>query len=375
MKKLIVPIIVLYLLFSPSCEKRKNDKKAETEQSSSEESKKQDEDSINRFKGKKINVVILYDGKSERPSFNDAVEGFKTTLTDILATRGATIEFHLFRTFSDVGKVPQLIGNIKSINPSLICNLGDPSVFADKNFVKQLPEYKFVSLNPIPVRSGIIESWEHPGGNVTGVGVFLQYNSSIRLIKKINPNVNKVLCFSWDAVGILNDYLEEEIRRSCKEERVELVEFRRVPHIEAQQAFYEEYKDKGDEYVFLGGISSYIHKDGTPVENVFKLEGEWYRENMSFPMITWDETNVVNGCLAGTCLVWYDIGVQLAEKGFRILKGENPGEIAWDYPRKYNVMLNLQRAKDLGIEIPNEVISGAYRVYTDYNGNYVGRDK
>jgi putative ABC transport system substrate-binding protein len=63
----------------------------------------------------------------------------------------------------------------------------------------------------------------------------------------------------------------------------------------------------------------------------------------------------------------------MAEKGVRIINGENPGDIPWDYPRKYNIIVNLQRAKDLGIEIPQEVISAAYRIYTDYEGNFVGQ--
>jgi len=57
------------------------------------------------------------------------------------------------------------------------------------------------------------------------------------------------------------------------------------------------------------------------------------------------------------------------------LQGENPGDIPWDYPRKYNIILNKKRAEDLGIIIPQEVINASYRIYTDYKGNFIGQRK
>ena len=103
------------------------------------------------------------------------------------------------------------------------------------------------------------------------------------------------------------------------------------------------------------------------------LEPEYSRENVFIPLISYDEVTVGRGELAGTCVIWYDIGAQLAEKGILILGGTPPGDIPWDYPRKYNILLNLQNAKDLGIVIPQEIINAAYRVYTDYEGNFIGQ--
>jgi len=68
-----------------------------------------------------------------------------------------------------------------------------------------------------------------------------------------------------------------------------------------------------------------------------------------------------------------DYGIQLAEKGALVLEGKSPGDIPWDYPRIYNIILNLKTAQKIGVKIPQDVIGAAYRVYTDYAGNYVGR--
>jgi putative ABC transport system substrate-binding protein len=72
-------------------------------------------------------------------------------------------------------------------------------------------------------------------------------------------------------------------------------------------------------------------------------------------------------------VIWTDIGDQAADKAMQILQGTAPGDLPWEYPRKYNLVFNLQAAKDRGITIPPALISSAYRVYTDYKGNFVGQ--
>lgn len=125
----------------------------------------------------------------------------------------------------------------------------------------------------------------------------------------------------------------------------------------------------------MGGISAFVHKDGREVRNIYDIENKWLREHSKIPEIVYDETGIKYGMLGGASVIWFDIGVQLAEKGIRILQGENPGDIPWDYPRKYNIILNKKRAEDLGIIIPQEVINASYRIYTDYKGNFIGQRK
>ena len=97
------------------------------------------------------------------------------------------------------------------------------------------------------------------------------------------------------------------------------------------------------------------------------------REMTRVPSFAYEESAVSLGALAGTCIIWEDIGAQLGEKGLRVLAGEDPGAIPWDYPRTYNVMVNLAAARRFGIAIPAKVLEAASRVFTDFDGNYVGK--
>jgi putative ABC transport system substrate-binding protein len=321
----------------------------------------------------KYDVVIIMDTIDDWSA--GIRDGFKETLIKSLAGSQKKVNYTVIDTELNETKIPGIIEKIKSDKPDLICTINYPTAFADIMISQKLKdsEYKFVSENCIPIKSGTIKSWKKPGGNITGVGVFIQMNSPLRLMKKINPRFKKLAVYSWDRVPMLNEWLESEFRRACHEENIELLEFRRVPHQEATIEFFEYYNGQRDDIVLSGGVTAFVHKDGSAASG--REEVDWATKHLKVPFVVYEETPVRYGTLAGTCVIWYDIGAQLAEKGLRVLKGENPGDIPWDYPRKYNIILNKKRAEDIGITIPQEIINASYRIYTDYNGNFIGQSK
>lgn len=322
---------------------------------------------------KEYNIIIVMDTIDDWSS--GIRDGFKDTINTYLRNHGVKVNYFVYDTELKPEKAKEIVKKIKLKEPDLICTINYPTVFADEMISKKLidKKYKIVSENCIPVKSGTIDSWEKPGGNITGVGVFIQKNSPIRLMKKLNPKMKRLAFYSWDKVKILNEWFEQEIKRACKEEGIELIEFRKVPHREATIEFFKEVNNMGSDVFMMGGISAFVNKDGSPAND--KQEVEWLKKYGKFPFISYEETTVQYGNIAGTCVVWYDIGVQLAEKGILILNGENPGDISWDYPRKYNIILNKKRAKKLNIDFPQNIISAAYRIYTDYKGNFIGQEK
>lgn len=322
--------------------------------------------------GKTWKIAVVTDTKQEFAV--GAKEGFISALDALLAKRGEKAAYSVYDTELSEGKAAEIVGALKSLAPDLIFTVNYPTAFADLNIAAKLKDqrYRFVSMNPVPVQSGMAASWERPGGNVTGVGIFLRFNSELRLMKRIRPEASKLVMYSWDAMKLLNDWYVEEIRRACREEKIELVDFKLVQNAEAEFEYLSRFADAGREYFIIGIISAWVHADGSPAD-MGTLETKFIQEKMRIPSITYDENGIKGEAVAGACVIWSDIGAQAAEKGLKILDGAKPGEIAWDYPRKFNIILNLAMAKRLGIVIPQDLISAAYRVYTDLEGNYVGK--
>ncbi len=64
-------------------------------------------------------------------------------------------------------------------------------------------------------------------------------------------------------------------------------------------------------------------------------------------------------------------GIQVAKMAIRILDGETIENIQAESPKKVHIILNIERAKELGIEISAEILGSARRIYIDFDGNYV----
>jgi putative tryptophan/tyrosine transport system substrate-binding protein len=322
--------------------------------------------------GKAWKIAIVTDTRQEFAE--KAKAGFIEAMDAQLAKRGDEASYSVYDTELAEAKAAQIASSLASLGPDLVFTVNYPTGFADLGVAAKLkdPRYRFVSMNPIPVQTGVAASWERPGGNVTGIGVFIRFNSQIRLMKRIDPGFDKVVVFSWDAMKLLNDWYVGEVRRACKEEGVELVEVGLVQGIESELRFLQRYADAGRRYFVAGIISAWVHDDGSPADTA-KLEASFMNARLHIPYQSYDENALLGVGLAGACVIWSDIGAQAAEKGLKILDGAKPGELPWEYPRKYNVILNLATAKRLGIVIPQELINAAYRVYTDFEGHYAGQ--
>lgn len=302
-------------------------------------------------------------------------DGIIASLDPVLRRAGASAVYTEFDTGLDPQKSVLIVEEIKKHRPDLIFVASYPDGFADTHITMKLrdPGYRFISENAIPVQTGLIRSWDNPGGNVTGVGVFVQLSSQIRIARTINPGLNKMVFYSWDIMTDLNAWLEEEIRSAARQEGIELVAFHRVKNLEEQFRLFREYDRKGSGYMAMIGISPFVHENGEPAD-ANTLEPAFIRDNIRTTFfLSYDESIIKRaGSVAGASVIWSDIGAQMAEKGVQILRGSVPGDIPWSHPRKYNLLINLQSARSIGVVIPPNLLGAAYRVYSDDKGTFTG---
>lgn len=322
----------------------------------------------------KPRILIAMDTVDDWSS--DVRDGFRGTLDALLAARGATAEYTVLDTKLDPATAESIRSRIEAEKPDLVCTIVYPDGFANKAIAQKLRggEYRFVSMEAVPVQTGTIASWEKPGGNITGVGVFLRQNSQLRLARRLMPAARRVYFSSWSAMKDVNDWFRGELERACAEEGFELAEVALHDSVEAQAEYYHRFDERRPEDILLEGISVFVHADGSRAD-VNKILGDTYRESLQTVSLSYDETSIREGKTLGAAVVWKDIGAQLAEKAVRVLAGEDPGSIPWEYPRAFNIMLNSKTLQRMGLQVPPDLLEAAYRVYTDYEGAFIGEKK
>jgi putative ABC transport system substrate-binding protein len=310
-----------------------------------------------------------------KPKFQEILDGFKAILDAKLAAAGAKAVYRVYDTKTDPASVPAILDALRAKKPDLLFAINNPASFADRNLSLKLAAegVRVVSENCIPLQSGVAKEWLRPGGNITGVGVFVQMTSLIRLAKMVNPGYKKLVFFGWDKMTDINAWFLAELTAACKQEGIELAEVKWLASIEEEMDFIAALERYGPEYFGVESVSAWVHRDGSYADVSSIASPFFVKDNKRFANYGYDESAMLFAYPAGTCVDWRDLGMQLGEKAYAVVAGAKPGDLPWEYPRKSNIILNVAAAKRLGLTIPPAVVAAAYRVYTDYDGNYVGR--
>jgi putative ABC transport system substrate-binding protein len=326
-------------------------------------------------KGAEYRIFIVMDAESAKMA--EVRAGIVENLDAFLAKAGAKASYESLPTRLDPAAADAIKDRIEAERPDLVFSINNPAGFADSRIASKLKggKARFVSENVVPVETGVIESWAKPGGKVCGVGVFVQLNSSLRLLRKVVPGVRKIYSYSWDRVAPLNAWWEAELRRACAEEGFEFADFALLSSHQEEMAYAERHAAARGDMAVMSCVSPYVNADGSLLDPAIaaKDNAAYLRRRFMNPFIAYEDSLVRDGALLGACVIWKDLGAQMAELGARVLSGEDPGSIPWEYPRKFNVVINKKTAERLGIAIPPDVMNAACRVYTDYEGGFMGK--
>ena len=252
---------------------------------------------------------------------------------------------------------------------------GRPAIFADlaREVVSQNPDVIVAIGGPITqavsaatgtipiVASGdtslaVVPSLARPGGNITGVRVdvgFEIYGKRLQIVKEALPSASKVAfldlrTFSESYAG---QQVREELRKASRLLQISLTDVlvEESTPSEYQRVFGEIARDR-PEAIIVSDISELVPYRQLIVELVEKS-----RLPAMYPFRLWVEAG---GLMAyGTDLV--ELWRRLAENVHEILNGANPGDIPIYQPTKFELVINLKAAKELGLTLPPALLAAA----------------
>lgn len=278
----------------------------------------------------------------EHPSLNAATEGFKAGLEENGYTEGENLEWIFENAQNDKTNTQTIANNFVSQDVDLIFANATPSAQASANATSDIP-IVFTSVTD-PVGSGLVDSIESPGGNVTGTSDTHPdaIQNTIQFIEK-QFDVQKLgtIYNSGESNSIAQI---ETVKKALEGTDLELVERTVTNSSEVLQAT----KSLAGEVEAL-----YIITDNTVVsafESVLKIS---YEEDI--PVFAGELDSVKRGGFAAFGFDYYDIGFQAGEMAAQILKGEKkPAEIPVEYPDNLKLLINKTAAEKMGVELKPE---------------------
>lgn len=203
-----------------------------------------------------------------------------------------------------------------------------------------------------PIGLGLIKSFAHPGGNITGVtDLDLELDSKrLEIFKEMIPGLIRVL-FAYDEAEPFSTAQAKIYRDSGRRLKITLIEKKVISQEEAAETFDNVKKNEVQGIVVPRSLSFNI--PGLALEAMSRHRiptmffGPWYVEQ---------------GGLASYGPDFYKSGRQAARLVDKILKGTAPREIPVEVNNEIEFVINLKVATELGIKIAPEVLYRATRV-------------
>ena len=202
-----------------------------------------------------------------------------------------------------------------------------------------------------PVGSGFVQSLSHPGGNVTG---FINVEASlggkwVQLLKDIAPRVTRVAMLFDPDTAPQTDYYRGALESASRTLGIvtEAAPFHGAVDIEAIITALARGSEAG--LIAMPGNSVQIHR-----ETIISLAARHH-----VPAVYGFRFFVKDGGLISYGVDLPDLQRRAATYADRILKGAKPADLPVQLPTKFELVINLRTAKELGLTVPQSLLASA----------------
>lgn len=246
-------------------------------------------------------------------------------------------------------KFPDLLGELVRQKVDVIAVTGAVTARAAMKAVKDLPIVFSVVVDP--VADNVVQSFERPGGNITGVTCFdpQQARRQFELLREILPGLRRV--------AILGDQgVSEALIKAAEANALDLglqPQPIRVkgPNPDFDGAFKAIRQGKAEALLVLEEPVLGIHP-----EKIAELAA-----NSRLPTVFAPSRVAAGGLISyGTSQV--EAVRRLAVYVDKILKGSKPGDLPVEKVLKYELIVNMKTAREIGVTIPPDVLKRADRI-------------
>jgi putative ABC transport system substrate-binding protein len=210
-----------------------------------------------------------------------------------------------------------------------------------------------MTQDPDPVANGFVVSLARPGGNITGLSVLAPELSTkqLELLKEVLPKASRVAVLGTSTSPSTAQSLRDtELAAGALALKLQYLDVRDPKDIEA--AFRAASKERADAVLMLGG----------PVLASQRTQIVDLAVKSRLPAISRNRPDVEAGGLMAYGASSTDLSRRAATYVDKILKGSKPADLPVEQPKKFELVINLKTAKQIGLTIPPNVLARADRV-------------
>jgi ABC-type uncharacterized transport system substrate-binding protein len=286
------------------------------------------------------------------PSTNPARnEAFRQGLRELGYVEGKSIVIEWRYAEGKPDRLPALAAELVRLKVDVIVTAGPASTRPAKEATSTIPIV--MGFDNDPVGSGVVASLARPGGNITGLSTLAPEISGkqLELLKEIVPRLSLVAVLGTSTEpGNAQALREVELAAGAFGVHLQHPDVRDSKDIET--AFRAASKGRADAILMLN----------SPVLNPHRTQVVNLAVKSRLPVIYGQPEFVETGGLMTYSVSFTELFRRAATYVDKILKGRTPAELPVEQPTKFEFIINLKAAKQIGLTIPPNVLARADKV-------------
>jgi putative ABC transport system substrate-binding protein len=290
---------------------------------------------------------VIYQGGP----YKAVVDGMREGLRQLGYEEGKQILLEIRDTKSDLKLAEEAARIFEREKVNSIYAVTTLVTTAVKNVTSQIPI--IFSVGSDPVGSGLVQTFGRPGGRLTGV----QYSTTdltgkrLEILKEILPKLSRVVTFYNPGNRMAMD-AATLAREAARQFRVQLVE-RHVTSVEELRQRLEVFK--------AGEADAYFYTSDSMVTSQAQLVIDM-ATSKRLPTMFSEQSVVAMGGLASYGQNFHEIGRLSAKYVQKVMTGAQPGDLRVEVVDKFELVINLKTAKQIGLTIPPNILARADKV-------------
>ena len=277
-------------------------------------------------------------------------EAFRKRLRELGYVEGKNIVIEYRYADGKPERLPDLAAELVRLKVDVIVTAG-PATLAAKKASATIP-IVFAAASD-PVGSGLVSSLARPGGNITGLSNIAQDldGKRLELLKEAFPKIARV-AFLWGSGGRSGNRALTDMEAAAKALGLKLLslEVRSLDGFDS--AFARAKRDGAQALITITG----------PLINTQQRQVLDFAAKNRLPAMYQESEWVKAGGLMSYAPNYTDLYRRAADFVDKILKGTKPADIPVEQPTKFELVINLKTAKQIGVTIPSSVLARADRV-------------
>jgi len=290
-------------------------------------------------------------GAASASSYAPFVEAFRQGMHDRGYVEGKNVAVEYRWAEGKYDRLPDLAAELVRLKVDVIVTHGTPGTLAAKQATATIPIVMTVVGDP--VGSGLVASLARPGGNITGTSIFAPElgPKRLELLKEALPRVSRVAVL-WNADNPINGPTVKSIEKLAQTLKTQLQEVQVREPSEFDKAFSSMVAKRADALLVL--------EDAMLNDQAKQIADRAAKSRL--PTVFGFGGAVDVGGLMAYEASWPDLWRRSATFVDKIFKGAKPAELPVEQASKFQLVINLKTAKQIGVTIPQSFLFRADKV-------------